>query len=138
MNSATSSPATPCASRCARPGRSASWASSLGDFAGGAAVLFLTERLIQASYTREAEGAADAFAHGTLIDARVRPDALATFFETLVEESGESSGIVRHFLSHPDLGDRIAAARAAAGGVSVDYEASLSPADWQALRAICD
>jgi predicted Zn-dependent protease len=110
----------------------------LGDFAGGAAVLFLTERLIQASYTREAEGAADAFAHGTLIDARVRPDALATFFETLVEESGESSGIVRHFLSHPDLGDRIAAARAAAGGQSVAYEASLSPADWQALRAICD
>jgi predicted Zn-dependent protease len=109
-----------------------------GDFAGGAAVLFLTERLIQASYTREAEGAADTFAHGTLIDARVRPDALATFFETLVEEHGESAGIVRHFLSHPDLGDRIAAARAAAEGASVAYEPSLSPADWQALRAICD
>jgi predicted Zn-dependent protease len=109
-----------------------------GDFAGGAAVLFLTERLIQASYTREAEGAADAFAHGTLIDARVRPDALATFFETLVEEHGESAGIVRHFLSHPDLGDRIAAARSAAAGASVAYTPSLSAADWQALRAICN
>jgi predicted Zn-dependent protease len=109
-----------------------------GDFAGGAAVLFLTERLIQASYTREAEGAADAFAHGTLIDARIRPDALATFFETLVDEHGESAGIVRHFMSHPDLGDRIAAARAATAGASVAYMPSLSPEDWQALRAICD
>ncbi|MEL6702143.1 MAG: M48 family metallopeptidase, partial [Pseudomonadota bacterium] len=34
----------------------------LGDFAGGAVVLFLAERIIQADYSQEAEAAADAFA----------------------------------------------------------------------------
>ncbi|MEM6897274.1 MAG: M48 family metallopeptidase, partial [Pseudomonadota bacterium] len=49
----------------------------LGDFAGGAVVLFLTNRLIQADYTQAAEDAADSFAHEVLFDAGIRPDAMA-------------------------------------------------------------
>lgn len=109
-----------------------------GDFAGGAALLFLTERLIQAAYTREAEGAADLFAHAALIDAAIRPDALADLFGRLAEDGGDAPGLVKHFLSHPALGDRIAAARAAARTAGRDFSPALTPADWDALRRICD
>lgn len=109
-----------------------------GDFAGGAVVLFLTERLIQASYTREAEGQADAFAHAVLTRAGIRPDALADLFETLSAEHGDGTGLVRHFMSHPALGDRIAAAREATAAADVAFTPSLDPAAWRALQRICD
>jgi Zn-dependent protease with chaperone function len=109
-----------------------------GDFAGGAAVLFLTERLIQAAYTREAEAAADLFAHATLIEAGIRPDALADLFATLAEDGGDVPGLVEHFLSHPALGDRIAGARAAAEAADAAFTPALDPAGWAALRQICD
>ncbi|KMK66083.1 M48 family metallopeptidase [Puniceibacterium sp. IMCC21224] len=108
-----------------------------GDFAGGAVVLFLAERLIQASYSQEAEAAADLFAHQMLRDAALPPDALAQMFERFRAMGGGTSGLIAHFLSHPDLGDRIAAARRA---TPEGFEAAtlLSPQHWQTLRAICD
>ena len=109
----------------------------LGDFAGGAIVLFLTNRLIEADYTQEAEAAADAFAHATLNAANVRPDAIGTFFERLREEHGDTDGIVQHFLSHPSMGDRIEAARLAIDGAA-EYSPVVSAEEWAALRAICD
>lgn len=109
-----------------------------GDFAGGAAVLFLTERLIQASYTREAEAAADAFAHARLIEVGIRPDALGQLFATLREEFGETPDIVAHFMSHPELGDRIEAAREATEAASVPFTPALPDSQWRALQTICD
>lgn len=109
-----------------------------GDFAGGAVVLLLTERLIQAAYTREAEAAADLFAHTALIDAGIRPDALADLFGTLADEGGDVPGLVQHFLSHPALGDRIAGARAAAEAADTAFTPALDTADWAALQRICD
>ncbi len=108
-----------------------------GDFAGGAVVLFLTERLIQASYTREAEAAADVYAHSRLIEVGIRPDSLSALFETLRREYGEAPGIVAHFQSHPELGDRIAAARAATEAADAAFQPALSEADWRALKGIC-
>ncbi|MBV0913177.1 M48 family metallopeptidase [Anianabacter salinae] len=108
-----------------------------GDFAGGTVVLFLTERLIQASYSQEAESAADAFAHGTLARAGIPPGALADMFERLRDRSGEEPGVIRHFLAHPGLGDRIAAARAADADRAEVYRPALGEADWQALQRIC-
>ncbi|MFV2038094.1 MAG: M48 family metallopeptidase [Paracoccaceae bacterium] len=111
----------------------------LGDFAGGAVVLFLVERLIDANYSRDAEAAADAFAFDLLVRAGVRPAALATFFERLQKDqgAGETSGILAHFQSHPELGDRINAVRSASTGSATFERASLDDADWQALGAIC-
>ena len=110
----------------------------LGDFAGGAAVLFLAERVIQADYSQDAEAAADAFAHGMLMGADLPPSAIATFFERLVATGGsEPAGLVQHFNSHPALGDRIAAARAAEPSGAL-FPQALTPDEWQALRAICD
>lgn len=107
-----------------------------GDFAGGAAVLFLTERLISAQYSQSAETGADEFAYDVLSQARVNPAALGDMFESLRDKHGDSEGIAAHFLSHPSLGDRIAAARAVADPNAV-YRPSMTDEDWQALQGIC-
>ncbi|WP_415401647.1 M48 family metallopeptidase [Tateyamaria sp. SN3-11] len=107
-----------------------------GDFAGGAVVLFLTERLIDASYTQSAEAAADAFAHEVLEEAGVSPAALGDMFERLRDKYGDNDGVVAHFLSHPSLSDRIDEARAAAPETA-DWTPILSDAQWADLQAIC-
>lgn len=109
----------------------------LGDFAGGTVVLFLAERMIQADYTREAEAAADAFAHQRLAEVGLPPAALGRMFDRLRARYGDAEGIVAHFLSHPTLGDRIARAEAAGEGQGATRP-SLTPGRWEALRAICD
>lgn len=110
----------------------------LGDFAGGAVVLFLVNQLINADYSQAAEAQADAFATDRLIAAGISPAALADFFDRLQAEHGESSGVVSHFSSHPELGDRAATARAAAQAAGGDFLPSLSGGGWAALQAICD
>ncbi|PWE32539.1 peptidase M48 Ste24p [Maritimibacter sp. 55A14] len=108
----------------------------LGDFAGGSVVLLLTERLIQANYTRAAETAADDFAHGLLKRAGMPPEALGAMFRRLREKHGDAKGLVAHFASHPRLADRIAAAERA--GDAAAREPALTEAQWQAFRGICD
>lgn len=108
-----------------------------GDFAGGTAVLFMVENLIQATYSQDAEAAADAFAHETLLAAGLQPSALATFFERVRDVYGESDGIVAHFQAHPKLGDRIAVARAADENSAQTGEHSLTAEEWLALKNIC-
>ncbi len=108
-----------------------------GDFAGGAVVLLLIEQLIQAEYSRDAEAAADAFAIARLRDADINPAALGDLFQVLRDEYGDVEGIAAHFTSHPALGDRIAAARAA-GAEMGDTRPVLNATQWAALRAICD
>lgn len=107
-----------------------------GDFAGGAVVLLLTNQLIAADYTREAEAAADAYAHALLLEAGLPPDAIATLFQRLAEDVGEPTDFERHFLSHPAMGDRIAAAQEATPE-GADFAPLLSEAEWAALQAIC-
>ena len=108
-----------------------------GDFAGGTAVLFLLNRLIDANYSQDAEAAADEFAHRALANASVPPSALATMFERLRAGSGESEGIVAHFQAHPKLGDRIEAARVADRLLQTSAKPVLAPDEWAALRKIC-
>ncbi len=107
----------------------------LGDFAGGAVVLFLTERLIRANYGQEAERAADAFAVERLDAAGIDAGALATFFERMQEMSGTPPALLRHFLVHPELAARIEAAR---GGDAGATRPALAAAEWAGLKTICD
>ncbi|MGJ8604498.1 MAG: M48 family metallopeptidase [Marivita sp.] len=108
-----------------------------GDFAGGAAVLLLAERLIEAHYSQGAEAEADVFAHTLMIDAQIAPSALALMFERFQELGGDASPFVAHFLSHPALGDRIQAARDATPE-RFNAVPILTDEEWQAFKTICD
>jgi len=108
-----------------------------GDFAGGAAVLFLTEKLISANYAQGAEAGADEFAYGALEDAGVSPAALGDMFERLRIKYGDTEGVVSHFVSHPTLSSRIDRSRDAASAES-EYSDILSDEEWSALKAVCD
>jgi predicted Zn-dependent protease len=107
-----------------------------GDFAGGAVVLFLTERLIDASYTQAAEADADTFAHRVLEQADISPAALGNMFERLRDRYGDNDGVLAHFLSHPTLSERIDRARAAAPEDGT-WTPILTEAQWADLQAIC-
>ncbi len=107
-----------------------------GDFAGGAMVLLLTERLINAQYAQAAEADADVFAFDVLKKAGIAPSALADMFASFRKGDNETDAIIKHFQSHPELGDRMAKARAA---TPEDFESIpvLSDEEWQALKNIC-
>lgn len=102
----------------------------LGDVTGGAVVAFAGEYLMSASYTREAEAAADLFAHRMLEQAGISSAGMAAFFDRIDGMDGDIPG---YLSTHPASGGRAEAARAADGGGTP----ALSDADWQALRAIC-
>ncbi|MGR3289600.1 MAG: M48 family metallopeptidase, partial [Paracoccaceae bacterium] len=108
-----------------------------GDFAGGTVVLFLLNRLIDATYSQDAEALADTFAHQTLGNAGIAPSALANMFERLRQKGGDPDGILAHFMAHPQLGDRIAAARNADSLLTRAAVPSLDKDDWRALQNIC-
>ena len=107
-----------------------------GDFAGGTAVLFLANSLINAKYSQAAETGADAYAHALMKDAGLSPAALGSMFVRLRAESGDDSGIVAHFAAHPTLAARIEASQAAAEGVEVTTPV-LDARQWAALSRIC-
>lgn len=109
----------------------------MGDVTGGAAAVFLGERVLQASYTREAEAEADRFALAMLNRAGVSSTGMATFFEDLAEMEAGLPALPAYFNSHPDSAGRAERARenaaAQAGGAPI-----LSAAEWDALRAVCE
>lgn len=109
----------------------------LGDFAGGAAVLFLTERLIEARYSQAAETGADVFAYGMLERADISPAALGAMFERFRDMGGEPPAIMTHFMSHPELSERIEGAEAAVPE-GFDPAPLLSESQFRALKGICD
>jgi predicted Zn-dependent protease len=100
-------------------------------------VLFLAERIIKADYTQDAEAAVDTFAYTALLGADLPPSAIATFFSRLALQNGEDAGIMEHLMSHPALGYRIAAARAAEHE-GANFRPVLIEPEWDALRMICD
>ena len=93
---------------------------------------------IDASYSREAEAAADAYAHDMMRNAGLPPEAMATFFTRLRDELGPNAdlGVLVHLSTHPELLDRIEAA-AAAGGGGASGPPALTDAQWQAMRDMC-
>lgn len=107
-----------------------------GDFSGGAAAVAVAEHMLNTSYTREAEAAADRFAADMLREARVDVAALARFFEALDAMGGTRLSLPGYLATHPRTADRAAAARVAATGQGPTGPI-LSAAEWRALRGIC-
>lgn len=108
----------------------------LGDFAGGAAVLFLTEKLIQAQYSQGAEEGADTYSHGLLAATGLPSGPMADFFDRLHVKYGDDKGLMSHLASHPDSERRSQAARDA-NTVNTDFAPVLTEEQWRDLRRIC-
>ncbi len=107
-----------------------------GDFAGGTVVLFLANRLINATYSQKAEAGADTYAHDLMTRAGLSPASLGTMFLRLKAKYGEKDGLVAHFASHPQLSERIERSLAAAQDVIVT-QPILSAQEWSGLQKIC-
>lgn len=100
---------------------------------------FIAEALVDASYSREAETQADAFAHEMMSNAGLPPDAMGSFFTRLQQELGASAdmGALRHLSSHPEIVERIEAASAAGAAAGPVGPPVLTEAEWDAMRNIC-
>ena len=108
-----------------------------GDVLGASGAAGLSQRYLQSAYSREAELAADTFAHRQMNRAGLDPAALARVFVRLQAETGQGDlGVLRHLSTHPELLDRAEAALVAGSGARAEAVA-LSAQDWQALRGIC-
>lgn len=103
----------------------------LGDVTGGTVVGIVGEHMLSASYTREAESAADAFAYALLARTGVGTEGLAAFFERIEGMGGDVPEILS---THPASGSRADEARAAGGAAERPV---LTDAEWQALKRIC-
>jgi len=109
----------------------------LGDFAGGAAVLFLTERLISAQYSQGAEALADRYSQN-LLKATALPSApMGDFFLRLKSQYGDTTGFASHMASHPDLQGRADKARAA-DTVGTRFDPVLNAREWHDLQTVCE
>ena len=108
-----------------------------GDFAGGGLALFLAEQFISASYSQDAEEAADEFAFETMVALNMDAAALGTLFSRLRDEYGDIDGVLSHFISHPSFESRIQAAETA-GALLDNPTPALTEADFQLLKTGCE
>jgi Zn-dependent protease with chaperone function len=104
----------------------------LGDFVGGGAVVIAAKTILQTSYSREVETAADAY--GVLLMARINADARA-LGRFLSRIAGTTHPGPKILLDHPETRDRVAVIEAMSG--SAPTRPPLDQADWAALKTIC-
>jgi Zn-dependent protease with chaperone function len=109
----------------------------IGDFSGGGAAVIAMRTVLQSSYSRETEAAADAFGAELVVKLARDPRALGTILTRIAGASGPNAKIL---LSHPEARERAAAIEAiarAAPAARADGGALLSAAEWAALKRIC-
>jgi Zn-dependent protease with chaperone function len=104
----------------------------LGDFVGGGAVIFAAKTLLQTSYSRNVEGAADGYGVVLMTKIGGDPRALGTI---LTRIAGSTHPGPKILADHPETRERVAAIEAMAG--SGPRRALLDQAEWAALKAIC-
>lgn len=105
-----------------------------GDVTGSSAVIFASRSVVEASYSREAETAADAFAIEIMHKLGRSPKPAAELMFRITGKEG-GSGLATILASHPLTEDRLARM------TSEDRPASgpplLTDKEWQALKGIC-
>jgi Zn-dependent protease with chaperone function len=104
----------------------------LGDFVGGGAVVIAAKTVLQSSYTREAETAADAYGAGLMNKAGGDARALATILDKI---GGATEPGMKILLDHPETEARVAAINKFASANAPT--AFLDAAEWSALKQIC-
>jgi hypothetical protein len=104
----------------------------LGDFGGGTAVVIATRMVLQSSYSRETETAADLYGAALMSRIGGEPRALATL---LVRIAGKPGGIANFLLDHPEANQRAAAIETVARPAQLTK--LLDEPEWPALKQIC-
>jgi len=104
----------------------------LGDFVGGGAVVYGARTLLQSSYSRETETAADAYGANLMNKAGGNTHAMATILDKI---GGATEPGMKILLDHPETRARVAAIRKLAG--NQPPSAFLDASEWAALRQIC-
>jgi len=105
----------------------------LGDFVGGGAVIVAARTVLQSSYSRAQEAAADAYGVELMRKAGGDPRALGSL---LAKIGGATEPGMKILRDHPDTNARIAAINHAAPP-GVPAGPFLPNDDWAALRGIC-
>ena len=107
-----------------------------GDFAGAGMMAGLSEQLVNASNTRDAEREADRFAVERMAAANASSAEMAKFFARMRKDVGDGGLFGGYMASHPSFSEREAMLTAASIGEGA--EPILSKDEWEALRQICD
>jgi hypothetical protein len=104
----------------------------LGDFVGGTAVLIAARTVLQSSYSRDVEAAADSYAVTLMEKAEGNARALGTILDRI---AGGSHPIPKILLDHPETKQRVAAINAMARPAPA--KPMLSNTEWAQLKQIC-
>jgi Zn-dependent protease with chaperone function len=104
----------------------------LGDFVGGGAVVLAAKTVLQSSYTRDAETAADIYGAELMNKSGGDARALATILDKI---GGATEPGMKILLDHPETKARVAAINKLANAQAPS--AFLDAAEWAALKRIC-
>ncbi len=105
----------------------------LGDFVGGGAVVIGARAVLQSSYSRDVEAAADRYGVDLMARAGGDPRALGTVLTRIAGAIHPGMEILR---DHPDTKSRIAMINTLAAETAPP-QPLLEPAEWRALKRIC-
>ncbi|HEY4920662.1 MAG TPA: M48 family metallopeptidase [Xanthobacteraceae bacterium] len=120
----------------------------IGDFSGGGAAVIAMRTVVQSSYSRETEAAADAYGANLVARLGRDPRALGTI---LMRIAGTPGPMAKILLDHPEARERAAAIEAIAAALGPSPRAAaladgtggggppglLDAAEWAALKRIC-
>jgi len=106
-----------------------------GDFAGAGMMAGLSEQLMNASHTREAEREADQFAVERLAAANASSAEMAKFFARMRKRHGDGGLFGGYLASHPSFSERETMLTEASIGEGA--EPILTDEEFRALRGIC-
>ncbi|HMF20955.1 MAG TPA: M48 family metallopeptidase [Pseudolabrys sp.] len=104
----------------------------LGDFVGGGAVVFGAKTMLQSSYSREAETAADSYGADLMNKAGGNTHSMATILGKI---GGATEPGMKILLDHPETEVRVAAINKVAA--NQQPSAFLDANEWAALKQIC-
>ena len=104
----------------------------LGDFVGGGAVVVAARSVLQSSYSRDAEAAADLYGVGLMSKAGGDARALGSM---LTKIGGATEPGMKILLDHPQTKARVATINAAAAARAT--APLLDAAEWAAVKRIC-
>jgi predicted Zn-dependent protease len=107
----------------------------IGDFSGGGAAVIAMRTVLQSSYSRETEAAADGWGAGLMVKLERDPRPLG---DILMRIAGTPGPMAKILLSHPEARERAAAIETIARSSNVKPAAELlTAAEWAALKKIC-